>query len=487
MSLKFILVKEKKGYDISDLVRRVNWSGRKNSPARSLELTLMDDPSLGENNRAGIDVYSGNHLIFLEDGTELFRGIIMRQIQTQEHTLSITAYDNAIYLSNNRDSFSYKKKTITEVFLDICTKYGISRGETASVQYKIPVLTDIGVTIYDILCNGLSQTYKGTGERFYILSKRGQLHLLRRKEQITKLVLETGKGGSDYGNITQYSYSKDISATRTRLKLISQNGKVMASWSDMALEEKLGMMQDVQIPDDSISKSKLKTLVISMLNELKKPAESLDVTALGISTIYSGIAVYISIPDIGIGRTFYVDADTHTWEGDFHTMRLTLNFATDLESINDVGAVETETSADSAATAEAKKAIKDAATALKEKKKAENKVIKAGAAAERAANIADRALTTAQKASSNAEKYASNAKKVASYKAQIEKQAKTIATQAAKAKAENEKAKTALSEVKALMNLAQATITTNADFAVNQAEASVRRATEAEEQVQKLL
>ncbi len=487
MALKFILVKEKKGYDISDLVQRVTWSGRKNSPARSLDLTLMDDPSLGENNRAGIDVYSGNHLIFLEDGDELFRGIIMRQTQTQEHTLSVTAYDNAIYLSNNRDSFSYKKKTITEIFLDICTKYGISRGETASVQYKIPVLTDIGVTIYDILCNGLSQTYKGTGERFYILSKRGQLHLLRRKEQITKLVLETGREGSDYGNITQYSYSKDISATRTRLKLISQNGKVMASWSDMALEEKLGMMQDVQVPDDSLSKSKLKTLVISMLDELKKPAESLDVTALGISTIYSGIAVYISIPDIGIGRTFYVDADTHTWEGDFHTMRLTLNFATDLESINDVGTVETETSADSAATAAAKKAIKDAATALKEKKKAENRVIKAGAAAEKAANAAEKALANAQKAAANAEKYAKNEKKVVTYRAQIAKHAKTITTQAAKARTENEKAKTALSEAKTLMNLAQATITTNADFAANQAEVSARRAIEAEKQVQTLL
>lgn len=487
MSLKFILVKEKTGYDISDLVQRVAWSGRKNSPARSLELTLMDDPALGKNNRADIDVYTGNHLIFLEDDAELFRGIVMRQTQTQEHTLSVTAYDNAIYLSNNRDSFSYKKKSITEVFLDICAKYGISRGETASVKYKIPVLADVGATIYDILCNGLSQTYKATGERFYIISKKGLLHLLRRREQITKLVLETGAEGSAYGNITQYSYSKDIANTRTRLKLISQNGKVMASWKDMDLEEKLGMMQDVQVPDDSLQKSALKTLVITMLNELKKPVESLNVTALGISTIYSGIAVYISIPDIGIGRTFYVDADTHTWEGDFHIMRLTLNFATDLETINDAGAPETNTSADSSATAAAKKAIKDAAAALKLKKAAESKIVKAGAAAEKAANAAEKALQGAVKAAGNAEKYANNAKKYAAYIASAAKYAKTVLTQSAKAQAENEKAKTALSEAKALMNLAQATITTNADFAANQAEASARRAAEAEAQAQQYL
>ncbi|MCX4380055.1 MAG: hypothetical protein OSJ61_28545, partial [Lachnospiraceae bacterium] len=116
MALQFILIKEKAGYDISDIVEKVTWSGRKNSPARSLQLGLIDDPSLGSANRADIDVYSGCHLIFLEDGTELFRGIIMKQVQSQDHTLTITAYDNAIYLSNNRDSFTYRKKTLTEVF-----------------------------------------------------------------------------------------------------------------------------------------------------------------------------------------------------------------------------------------------------------------------------------------------------------------------------------------------------------------------------------
>lgn len=146
MALTFILIKEKVGYDISDIVQKVTWSGRKNSPARTLQLVLIDDPALGAASRADIDVYSGNHLIFEEDGAELFRGIIMRQVQTQDHTLTITAYDNAIYLSNNRGSFSYKKKTLTEIFLDVCKKYGISRGETASVQYKIPVLSNINVT-----------------------------------------------------------------------------------------------------------------------------------------------------------------------------------------------------------------------------------------------------------------------------------------------------------------------------------------------------
>ncbi|MDE7183208.1 MAG: hypothetical protein K2O40_01785, partial [Lachnospiraceae bacterium] len=65
--------------------------------------------------------------------------------------------------------------------------------------------------------------------------------------------------------------------------------------------------------------------------------------------------------------------------------------------------------------------------------------------------------------------------------------AKTVLTQAAKAQAEYEKARTAMAEVKALMNLAQSAVTTSADFAVNQAEASARRASDAAEEAAQYL
>ena len=464
MSLKFILIKEKLGYDISDIVQKVTWSGRKNSPARSLQLQLLDDPGLGEENRPGIDVYSGNFLIFLEDNEELFRGIIMKQSRTQERSITITAYDDAIYLANNKGSFKYKKKTLTYVFLDVCKRFGISRGDAVGVKYKIPVLVDVNTTIYDLLCNALSQTYKATGERFFILSKKGQLFLIKRKEQISKFVLETGAEGSPYGNLTQYSYSKDISETRTRLKLISEKGKTKAEWADYDLEEKIGMMQDIQVPDDTIKKKKLKTMAVTMLEELKKPKESLTITAFGISTVYTGMAVYISIPEIGIGRTFYVDADSHTWDGDYHTMKLTLNFANDLESINEAGEVEIDRSAESSAEKAAQQAVKEAASALKQKKEAEKKVIADGKAAEKAANSAEKALNNAKKANGTT--------KASSF-------AKTAQDEAKKAKEAYDKSKVDLAELKALLKLSQSSITTKADSAVQQAEMASWRASNA--------
>ena len=472
MALKFILIKDKIGYDISDVVQKVTWSGRKNSPARSLQLQILDDPELGESNRTGIDVYAGNHIIFLEDNTELFRGLVMRQSRTQDRTLNIVAYDSAIYLANNMDCFKYKKKTLTNIFLDICKRFGISKGEVTQVSYKIPNLVQVNSTLYDLLCMAMSQTYFATGDRYYILSKGGQLHLLHRREQITKLVLETGQEGSPYGNLTNYSYSKDITNTRTRLKLISQKGKTITEWADRDLESKIGVMQDVQIPDDSLKKKKLKTMVVTMLDELKMPEENLEVTAFGISSIYSGMAVYISIPEIGIGRTFYVDADTHTWDGDYHTMRLTLNFATDLESINDAGTVEKSKAQEAAATKAAQELIKNAAASLKEKKAAEKQLINAGKAAEKASTAALKALASAKKAGSGAT---------------AQKYAKTVQEQSAKAQSEYEKAKDALTAVKALLNSSQSSLSSNDEFAITQAETSARKAADAAEEAKQYL
>ena len=293
--------------------------------------------------------------------------------------------------------------------------------------------------------------------------------------------------GSPYGNLTAYSYSKSIADTRTRLRLVGEEGGTVAEWADYALEEKIGIMADVQSADESLGMKKLKEQVVVMLNELKEPKQALTVTALGISSIISGAAVYISIPELSIGRTFYVDADTHSWDGDFHTMQLTLNFAKDIEKINDAGDEETYKKA--SVFDEARQAVKDAASALKLKKAAEKKVATAGSKAEKAADAAEKADRAAKKAYDAYKKAMANAeaakteKKAAAYRKSAEKQLSALEkqvgiakTKLAEANARNEEAKTAYAEAKGLLYTSQAKTTSKAEFAVQQADASVRRA-----------
>ncbi|MFR0871289.1 MAG: hypothetical protein ACLSG5_07845 [Oscillospiraceae bacterium] len=69
----------------------------------------------------------------------------------------------------------------------------------------------------------------------------------------------------------------------------------------------------------------------SMLAEQKLPSKTLTIEGLGQANVISGVGLCIIIKPLGISNSYYVDEDTHTFKGNYHSMRLTLNMATDTE------------------------------------------------------------------------------------------------------------------------------------------------------------
>lgn len=323
--LGLILIKGSETVDISNLITGVTWQGRKSSAARSIKVTLIDDDGY-KHARSGIDVENGQQCIFTVNGEELFRGYVFEQSQSHKKTITITAYDNCIYLANNKDTFVYENKTATEIFKDICTRFNIPTGEIANCTYKIPELTKPKTTAYDVICDALSLDYDATGIRHYISSEGGKLSLLTRRENILQWVLETGQ------NIVTYTYSKSISELRTRVKMVSNEGTVIAEKSLPELEQKFGIFQEIEQPDESLSDAQINDLIASILDEKSTPSRLLNVEAIGNAEVISGLGVFIIIPHLGLSRTFYVDDDTHTWKDNKHTMSLKLSYATDLDA-----------------------------------------------------------------------------------------------------------------------------------------------------------
>ena len=119
--ISLIVTKGSETIEISQLVQKITWKGRKGSSSRTLTVNLIDDDGY-KHARSGIDVEQGHQCIFSYDGNELFRGIIMKQSQSDKKTMSFTAYDNGIYLANNKDTFCYENKTATEIFKDCCLR-----------------------------------------------------------------------------------------------------------------------------------------------------------------------------------------------------------------------------------------------------------------------------------------------------------------------------------------------------------------------------
>lgn len=318
-----VLKKGGQYYDITQLVEQVKWRGRKGSSSRTLAVQMIDDDGY-QHARSGIDVEQGHQCLFYYNGTELFRGILMAQTQNHKKKLSFTAYDNGIYLANNKDTFTYENKTASEVFRDVCSRFGLPMGEVSECSYRIPELTKSKTTGFDAIADALSLDFDATGIRHFITSTKGKLNLLTRRENILQWVIETGQ------NLTSYTYTRSIEDIKTRIKMISKEGTAIAERSNPVLEGKIGVFQEIEKPDESLSTAQVNDLVVSMLEEKSTPERTLSVDAVGIPEVISGMGVYIIIPELGISRTFYVDEDTHTFQDNLHTMTLKLNYANDL-------------------------------------------------------------------------------------------------------------------------------------------------------------
>lgn len=322
--IQLLVVKDKKTIDMTNLVKSVRWSGRKGSSARTITVAMIDDDGY-RHARSGIDVADGNQCVFLVDGKERFRGILMNQNQGDNKQLKFKAYDNGIYLANNKDTFVYKNKTADQVFSDVCSRFGIPTGEVAKCSYKIPEFTKSKTTGQDAVLDALSLDYKATGTRHFISSDKGKLSLLQRKDQVISFVVDGD------ANLYGYSYTKSIESIKTRVKMISKEGTTIAEKSNSSLEQKVGIFQEIQQPDESLTKAQVKDLVGSVLDTLDDPEETLMLNILGDPDVISGKAILVKIPHLDISRAYYVDSDDHTFEDNMHTMSLTLTTAAEIK------------------------------------------------------------------------------------------------------------------------------------------------------------
>lgn len=313
-----ILLKNGKAFDISNLVETVTWSGRKGAAGRSISVSLLDSEDYGYK-RSGIDVEDGDHCLFTWKNEELFQGLIVNQGQNKSKKLTFKARDNLIYFANNSDTFNYKDKKASEIFIDCCQRFKISYGEVADTGHRIPTLPKPDATIFDVICDALSITYKATGVRYYPESKKGKAQLIRRRDNVKQWVIETGQ------NLIDYDFSKSIEEIATRIKLISDRGTVIAESVNSALEKKIGIFQKTEKPDDKMNSAQLQQMVDSMLKEKGTVKSGLSISGLGIPDVTSGIGVYVIIKELGIKRSFYVDEDSHTFKGNYHSMKLSLN------------------------------------------------------------------------------------------------------------------------------------------------------------------
>jgi len=309
---------------ISPIVKSVTWSGDIKQAYRTIEVELSNTIN-GVN--TAILIEQGRGLRFIYKKEQLFTGVIFGVNVDINGQMTITAYDENVYLVKNIDTRIFRKLTATAIINRLCADFGIPAGEIADTGFVIPKLILRDKTLYDMMITALTETEKHTDRRFILYSWDGKLQLKERKEQVIQWVLENGV------NILDANYSQSIEDLKTQVKVIGgdpEKNPLVVTVKNDALQKRFGIMQHLENVDKDATKSQINQLAKQLLTDLGTIADEASLECLGISNVISGKSVYVKESMTGIVGSYYVSSDSHVFENSNQTMSITLSATDDL-------------------------------------------------------------------------------------------------------------------------------------------------------------
>lgn len=312
-------------YDYSNLVEKVVWAGRKGAAPRTATITFADSEGY-KLDRVNASVAAGQRVQIFEFEKEIFRGLLMTETMNNGRKLVAKAYDSLVRMTNNKSSFSYKKKRADQIFTDCCKQLGLTVGGADNTGKILSEVAKSTCTYWDIIQEALSQTYKATGRRYYVYCDKAKIYLRRRTLPAQSLAL------SIWSNTVSYERTRSIYETRTRMKVVTSKNKTKKTWQNTDLEKKIGVFQEIQSVDKDITKTELNQMVDTFAKEKAVVTVSMTWEGLGDTSVVAGGVVRIANDHLKLYREAYVDEDTHTWQKGSHTMKLKLKFAANIDA-----------------------------------------------------------------------------------------------------------------------------------------------------------
>ncbi|GIO53891.1 XkdQ/YqbQ family protein [Paenibacillus cineris] len=310
---------------LDPIVKSVSWSGDIKQAARKLVVELSNT---GDQREIFMTYKKGGELrLIWDEKLELFRGVLFADQLNSKGQMTLTAYDENIYLTKSKDTKIFRNMTASSVIKKLCGEFSISTGEIQDTGYVIPKLVFRDKTLFEMMVMSLTESQKQNGEWYHLTSREGKLQLLARKEQPVKWVLENGV------NVLDASYSQSIEDTKTQIKVAGGDAakkEISAAAKDGELIRRFGVMQHLEKPEQSMTKSQMEQRAKQLLADLGTIEDQARIDCLGIPEVISGSCVYVKESVTGILGGYYVSADDHRFERGNHTMSLTLSATDDI-------------------------------------------------------------------------------------------------------------------------------------------------------------
>ena len=286
--------------DVTNMVSEIRWSGSMSEIARVLELQFLYP--LHDYYTPKIYPNIGDTMYLYDDtGEELFRGkVFYNERLSEQGTIQITCYDDAIRLSKSKGTYNFKNKTAEAITRTVCNDLGISIGKLASTGIPQKMLCS-NMGMYQIIKSAYESASKQNKKKYYIGMKQGKFYV----EEVGKKVLDyTLKADS---NILESTYSENAEGVVNKVKIYDENDQYLGVVQNDELIGLVGVFQEIYIKEED---KQTKTVASSMLQGIAREAQ---VTVKGNASCLSGSVIIIHDSFTKQSNTFIIKSDEHIW------------------------------------------------------------------------------------------------------------------------------------------------------------------------------
>ena len=318
--------------DVTNLLTTITWSGDYKSCARKLEFSLIS--SANDINIPKVDIPLMSIISFYEDDNELFRGFLYEREKSSDNSMSFLCYDYCAKLNDIKVSYNIKNETASSIYNKFLTEYGLKKGDIVNTSTKIKKVF-LGTTAYDMIMTAYTEEAKKTNKKYMVYSKGDKFCASEKGIVKLKLAFEEGK------NILSSNFKESVSNMVNKVLIVDDNGNKVSEVKNDEWLKTYGLFQEVyKKQEDKDANAEAK----AMLNGIE---QSCSLSGFGDTTCITGYGVQVKDLHTGLVGLFFIDSDTHTWEGGKYTIDLELNFKNIMDEVSAGQDEQTENSSNS--------------------------------------------------------------------------------------------------------------------------------------------
>ena len=227
--------------------------------------------------------------------------------------LQYTATDGMMHLLRSSGTYRFANKTPEKIAQMVCRDVKVKTGSIAKTKMPIAKIFFQERPYYEIIMAAYTKAYRKNKKKYIAQMNGDKLEVIQKGKVIPNFHIRQGE------RITESSYTEDLDSMVNRVYIYDSNNNKIGSVSNSNWIKKYGIFQNAISVDSGNGKTEAKA-------ELQGINKTANLTMIGDYRCVSGLGVIIEDSRTGLKGKFWIENDSHEWNGGVYTTTLELAF-----------------------------------------------------------------------------------------------------------------------------------------------------------------